>query len=37
MKVSGEHHMPATLPLWENPLLPDEQEAGWALEPIWTF
>jgi hypothetical protein len=32
MGVSGQHHAPAAL----LPQLPIVQEAGWALEPVWT-
>jgi hypothetical protein len=35
--VSGERHAPAALlPLGKGPPVPIVQEAGWALEPVWT-
>jgi hypothetical protein len=37
MGVSGQRHAPAALlPPGKGPLVPIGQEAGWALEPVWT-
>jgi hypothetical protein len=37
MGVSGQHHAPAALlPPGKGPPVPIVQEAGWALEPVWT-
>jgi hypothetical protein len=36
MKVSGQLHAPAALPLEKVSLLPIGQEAEWAPEPVWT-
>jgi hypothetical protein len=36
MEVSGQFHAPATLPPEKEPLVPTEQEAGWAPESVWT-
>jgi hypothetical protein len=32
--VSGQHHAPAAFTPGKDPV-PIEQEAGWALEPVW--
>jgi hypothetical protein len=37
MEVSGQLHAPAPLPPGKEPLVPIEQEAGWAAsKPFWT-
>jgi hypothetical protein len=37
MEVSGQRHAPvALLILGKEPPVPIVQEAGWALEPVWT-
>jgi hypothetical protein len=36
MKVSGQLHVPAALLPEKEPLLPIEEEAGWAPELVWT-
>jgi hypothetical protein len=37
MGVSGQHHAPAALyPRGKDPPVLIVQEAGWALEPVWT-
>jgi len=35
MEVVGRLHNLAILPLGQELATPTEQEAGWALEPIW--
>ena len=35
MGVGGQHHAPAALPPWIDPV-PTVQEAGWALGAVWT-
>jgi len=34
--VSGQIHAPAALLSGKEPLVPIEQEAVWAPEPVWT-
>jgi hypothetical protein len=36
MEVSGQLDAPAALPPWKEPLVRVEQEAGWAVQPVWT-
>jgi phosphoglycerol transferase MdoB-like AlkP superfamily enzyme len=35
MEISGHLHAPAALIPRKEPVLPNEQEVGWALEPLW--
>jgi len=35
--VGGQFHAPATLPPRKEPLVPNEYEAGWAPELVWTW
>ena len=35
MRVDGQHHAPAALPLGKDPV-PIGQDAGWAPGPVWT-
>jgi len=37
MEVSGQLHIPATLPLGKEPLVPIGEEAGCAPELVWTW
>jgi hypothetical protein len=36
MEVSGQLHVPASLPPGKEPLVPIGYEVGWAPEPVWT-
>jgi hypothetical protein len=36
MEVSGQLHAPATLPPGKEPVVPIEEETGWAPEMFWT-
>jgi hypothetical protein len=36
MEVSSQLHVPAILPIGKESLVGILQEAGWALEPVWT-
>jgi hypothetical protein len=37
MEVSGQLHAPAALPPGKEPLVTIGYDAGWALEPVWTW
>jgi hypothetical protein len=37
MEVSGQLHALAALLPGKEPMVPTEQEAGWAPEPVWTW
>jgi hypothetical protein len=36
MEMSGQLHIPATLPPEKEPLIPTGEETGWTPEPVWT-
>jgi hypothetical protein len=37
MEVSGQPQMPTSLHLEKDLVASIDEEAGWALEPVWTF